>query len=212
MKKKAILLTGVILFLCTSVCYAKISGNRFRITKSEKEFDVYYYLTEDMKVIKNLKNNDVDVTQSFSLSKNGLNGEIRYSLFTDTGTDDSDLQTQYALTVLMCLNNIAGYEVPQNAVSLFREEDVKKEFNADFGCTAFIQEPKSDYSKGYNFMIVEFFYKEKQGLVMRTCLFNDFEFLGFNPDGSISPSSPWFSNYHTFKFMEKDKNGKYISE
>ena len=61
-------------------------------------------------------------------------------------------------------------------------------------------------------MMVEFFYKEKQGLVMRTFLFNDIDFIGINANGSISPDSVWFANYHTFKFMEKDKSGNYIVE
>lgn len=39
---------------------------------------------------------------------------------------------------------------------------------------------------------------------MRTFLFNDIEFIGINPDESISSDNPLFSNYHTFKFIEKD--------
>lgn len=209
--KKCFFLFTLILVL-SSNCFAKISGSRFKITESEKEFDLIYYLTEDMKVAENLDNNDVAITQSFSINKNGKSGEVRYSLFTDCGEDDSDLQIQYAMWVFMCINNIAGFEVPGNAISSFNNEDVKKEFNGDFGCTAFLQDPKSEYSNGFKYMMVEFFYKEKQGLVMRTFLFNDIDFIGINANGSISPDSVWFTNYHTFKFMEKDKSRNYIVE
>ena len=209
--KKYFLFFSLILIL-SSNCFATIISSRFKITESEKEFDLIYYLTEDMKVIENLDNNDVAITQTFSISKNGKSGELRYSLFTDCGEDDNDLQIQYAMWVFMCINNIAGFEVPSNSISSFNKEDVKKEFNGDFGCTAFIKNPKSEYTNGFKYMMVEFFYKEKQGLVMRTFLFNDIEFIGINSDGSISSDSPLFSNYHTFKFIEKDKSGDYIVE
>lgn len=39
---------------------------------------------------------------------------------------------------------------------------------------------------------------------MRTFLFNDIEFIGINSDESIPSDNPLFSNYHTFKFIEKD--------
>lgn len=39
---------------------------------------------------------------------------------------------------------------------------------------------------------------------MRTFLFNDIEFIGINSDESIPSDNPLFSNYHPFKFIEKD--------
>ncbi len=211
MNKKVILMF-LICFIAFCNCFAKIKGSRFKITESEKEFDVIYYLTEDIKVIDNNQNEDVNVTQTFSITRNKINAEVRYSLFTDIGEDDSDLQMQFAMLVFMCINNIAGFEVPGNSISSFNNDDVKKEFNGDFGCTAFLQDPKSDYAKGYKYMMVEFFCKEKQGVVMRTFLFNDLGFIGINENGQLSPDSIWFANYHTFAFMEKDKNGNFIHD
>ncbi|MBP5359623.1 MAG: hypothetical protein J6Y69_10655 [Treponema sp.] len=210
--KKSVVITILALFVLTSNCFAKIGASRFKITESEKEFDVIYYVSKDMKSVKNKKNPDVDVTQTFQVKKNKLKGELRYSLFTDCGGDDCDLEIQYAMWVYMCLNNVAGYEVPGDAISSFNDEDVKYEFNGDFGCTAFIQDPKSEYAKGYKYMMVEFFYKKDQGLVMRTFLFNDVAFVGIDEQGMISEDSPLFSNYHSFKFMEKDESGNFIEE
>lgn len=191
---------------------AKINSPGFKITESEEEFDVIYFQTEDMQPVESLENNDVAITQSFSIEKNGYKGELRYSLFTDCGISDDDLMVQYGLWSYMCLCNASGYEVPSSEIAQFSNSDVKEEFNGDLGCTAFIPQPQSEYGSGYNFMMVEFFYKKGQGLVMRSFLFNDFEFLGMNSDGSILSNSALFSNYHTFKFMEKDENGKYIIE
>lgn len=211
MNKKVFWLVLICLLACGN-CFSKIKDSRFKITESEEEFDVIYYLTEDMKVSENKKNEDVSITQTFLINKNDINAEVRYSLFTDIGKDDSDLKMQFAMWVFMCLNNIAGYEVPANAISSFNDEDVKKEFNGDFGCTAFLQAPKSDYAKDYKYMMVEFFCKEKQGIVMRAFLFNDLGFVGINEKGQLASDSIWFANYHTFKFMEKDKKGNFICE
>lgn len=207
---KKISLMILICFIALGNCFAIIQGSRFKITESEKEFDVLYFLTEDMKVIDNKQNEDINVTQTFSINKNKINAEVRYSLFTDIGEDDSDLQMQFSMLVFMCINNIAGFEVPGNAISSFKNEDVKKEFNGDFGCTAFLQDPKSDYAKDYKYMMVEFFCKEKQGVVMRVFLFNDLAFIGINENGHLSPDSIWFANYHTFEFMEKDAKGNFV--
>ena len=59
-------------------------------------------------------------------------------------------------------------------------------------------------------MMVEFFCKEKQGVVMRVFLFNDLAFIGINENGQLSPDSTWFANYHTFEFMEKDAKGNFV--
>ena len=55
MNKKVILMF-LICFIALGNCFAKIKGSRFKITESEKEFDVMYYLTEDMKVVDNKQN------------------------------------------------------------------------------------------------------------------------------------------------------------
>lgn len=195
--------------LC-GVLSAEIAKSRYKITDSEKEFDVAYYQTPDMKVTDPKENDDVNITQAFLIDKNNTQGELRYSLFTDLGGDRETLKMQYAMWVYMCANNIAGFEVPAGAFSNFNDDDVKNEFNGDFGCTAFIQNPESGYGNGYEYMMVEFFCKEGQGLVMRVFLFNSPDFLGLDSAGNVSASSPLFSNYHSFRFMEKDEKGDYI--
>lgn len=210
MRKLVLIFYGLILF--TNCLTAEIIGSRFKITNSEKEFDVAYYQTLDMKTIESKQNDDADITQSFMINKNNIQGELRYSLFTDIGGKQDDLKMQYAMWVYICTNNIAGFDVEEKSFSNFNVDDVKKEFNGDFGCTAFIQNPQSGYADGYKYMMVEFFYKANQGLVMRVFLFTSIDFLGMDGTGNILASSPLFTNYHTFKFMEKNKNGDYILE
>jgi len=208
--KKLIVALFCILILSDFII-AEITPSRFKITESENEFDVLYFVTPDMKVIEVQNTNDINTTQSFEILKNNLRGELRYSLFTDLGGESKVLKTQFAIWVFMCINNIAGFEVSGNSISNFNDRDVKNEFNGDFGCTVFIQNPKSEYGEGFQFMMVEFFCRENYGIVMRSFLFNDIKFVGMNPDGSISNTSPLFSNYHTFKYMEKDNNGNFTN-
>lgn len=212
MKNKRFIITTIIFVLLCNSLSAIILPSRFKVTESETEFDIIYYVTEDMKEVPPLKNNDVNITQSFAIEKNGVTGEVRYSLFTDCGGDEKSLKVQYAMWVFMCVNNAAGYEVPPDAISNFNDADVKNEFNGDFGCTVFLQDAVTEFGDGYKYMVIEFFYKKDQGLVMRTFMFNEVEFTGMNQDGSIAADSPLFTNYHTFKFMEKNEAGEFVSE
>ena len=204
LKNKYFILFILLFSAMTSICFAGIAGSRFKIAETPQDCEVFFMLTPDMEEIENKENDDVAVTKSFKITKNGLEGELRYSLFADTGTTKEDLKLQFAVWVFMCLNNIAGYEVPGNTISFFDDNDVKKEFNGDFGYTTFLQNPKSGYAEGYKYIMAEFFYKDGQGIVMRAYLFNDINFAGITKDG-IAEDSPLFSNYHTFKFVGENK-------
>ena len=61
MNKKIVLMILVCL-MALGNCFATILEPRFEITKSEQEFNVIYYVTEDMKVLETKQNEDVNVT------------------------------------------------------------------------------------------------------------------------------------------------------
>ncbi len=62
---------------------------------------------------------------------------LRYSLFTDTGTDESNAKMQTYIWSLVCTKNIAGYDFPSKGLTPYGDNDVKGEFNGDFGFNAF---------------------------------------------------------------------------
>ena len=93
--KKLLLGLCVLLLFCGCLS-AEIAKSRYKITKSEKEFDIAYYQTPDMKVVDSKENEDVNVTQTFIINKNNVQGELRYSLFTDLGGDKDQFKMQYA--------------------------------------------------------------------------------------------------------------------
>lgn len=208
--KKSLSAVFAVFVMIQSFCSAEIMGSRFKITESEKEFDVMYYVTPEMKVKEVTQNDDVAITQAFEISKDNIKADVYYSLFTDTGGAEESLMMDYVMWVFMCVNNSVGYEVDLEALSVFNNSDVQQEFNGDFGCTGFFQNPVSDYANGHQYMMVEFFYKQNQGLVMRSFLFDDIGFMGITEDGHMSPDSLWLANYHTFEFMEKNDKGEFI--
>lgn len=202
MKKKSLILSALI-FAAASLCFAEIASPRFKITESEEEFDVIYFVPKTMKVLEPAQNEDLAVTQAFMISKNGISAELRYSLFTDTGGSSESFNQQYVMLVFTCLSNIYGKPFPLENIKNFNPDDVKKEFNGDFGCTVTFSDFDSDYGKGYKYMNVCFFYKQDQGLVMRVFLTNDLAFFGINEDGTYFSDNLMTTYFHSFKFMEK---------
>lgn len=198
MKKQLI---SIILLLAATSSFAEIAKMRFKLTESTEEFNINYIETPDMTLIESKENPDVAVTRTYKIKKGNEEGELRYSLFTDTGTDDSNAKMQAYIWALVCTKNMAGYDFPSKSLTPYGDNDVKGEFNGDYGFNAFIKSPKSVYSEGYNYIYADFFYKIGQGLVVRTFLFKDISFTGVNDDGSIKSDSAMFTNYDSFKFF-----------
>ncbi len=182
----------------------------FSITTNPEEFDLLYYVTPEMREIPPLDNDDVAVTQAFEIRRGDLQGEVRYSLFTDTLPAGTDSALRFAVMTFMCASNIAGYEIPMESIASYAPADVKNEFNADLGGTVMIQKPVSEFGAGYDYISLDVFYKEGQGFVARTFLFNDPAFLGLTAQGNMDWNSPFWTHFHGFTFVEKDSDGQYI--
>jgi len=108
----------------------------------------------------------------------GGNYELRYSLFAQTEHNAANIHRSFALFVIPIIYSAAGFEVDLNEVELYDEQDVADEFNGDIGVSVFIQDPLSEYSSGYRFMLLSFFCKINQGILMQTILFDDIDFAG----------------------------------
>jgi len=116
------------------------------------------------------------------------NYELRYSLFAQTEYDVANIHRSFALFIIPIINSVAGFEVDLNEVELYNEEDVADEFNGDIGVSAFIPDPPSEYADGYRFMLLSFFCKINQGIVMQAILFDEIEFVGTGEFLEISHS------------------------
>ncbi len=193
----------ICLIATVSLSFAEIAKSRFKITENNQEFDIKYIVTRDMQQILSKENPDISVFKTFKIKKGNEEGELRYSLFTDINeTDFTNAKMQAYIWSLVCTKNIAGYDFPSNKLTQYGDNDVKGEFNGDYGFTAYIANPQSRYAEGYNYIYADFFYKKGQGLVARAFLFKDISFVGLNSDGSVREDSALFTNYDSFKFYD----------
>ena len=155
-----------------------------------EEFDVDIYQYPHMILIENPQSEQLDTVYTFSNEESSY--EIRYTFFKQTISNYPNIKIAFVMCILPIFWNIAGYELDN--ISNFNDSDVKNEFNGDFGSTGFIVDPNSDFGKGYKFIMADFFYKENQGIVVRTILFNDLNFVQLN--------EKFLEIYHSFSFHE----------
>lgn len=116
--------------------------------------------------------------------------ESRYIMFSETKKID-DIKQQVGLWSYMVIQNIAGDEAAVRSTTSFNDSDVKKEFNADYGLTSFIQNGTSDFCAGYKYIMLNFFYKKNVGIMCQAILFNDVNFIKTNE---------FMALFHTFKY------------
>jgi hypothetical protein len=150
------------------------------------EFDVDIYQYPHMIMI------DSPVSDAFgtvcTFVDGGGNYELRYGLFPQTEYNAANIHRSFALFIIPVINRAAGFEVDLNEVELYDGQDVADEFNGDIGVSVFISAPPSEFGGGYAFMLLSFFCKINQGIVMQTILFDDIEFAGTGEFEDISHS------------------------
>jgi hypothetical protein len=175
-----------LMVLIPVIAMAEIVGIPF----AAEEFDVDILQHPNMLLINNPHSKQLDTYYTFTNAKK--NYQIRYTFFKQTEMDYQNIRMAYSVFILPIILNVAGYEevgMPND----FYDNDVKKEFNGDFGSTISIKNPKSDFCKGYKYIMLNFYYKTNQGIVVQSILFNDVSFL---------KSKDLLEIFHSFRFHE----------
>jgi hypothetical protein len=174
-----------LMVLTPVIAMTEITGIPF----TQEEFDVDIFQYPHMLLIDNPSSEQLDTYYTFT--NKSKNYQIRYTFFKQTEINYKDIRMAYSFFILPIIWNVAGYE--EGGISNFNDSDVKNEFNGDFGSTVFIQNPKSDFSKGYKYIMLNFYYKTNQGIVVQSILFNDLKFL---------KEKYLLEIFHSFKFHE----------
>lgn len=214
--KKLIVLISVLLSFSATTVFAEIRGINFKPTESEKEFDVFYsYNTNYMDIIEVKNNESVDVTQAFRIRDiPGANykAEVRYSLFTDTGTSPDMAIAEFGMFAMTCIMNATGLDMDNIPGTTYNVDEIQSVFNCDSGfTTTILPDIKTDFCKDYKYVKIDFFFKRGQGIVMRTFLADDLEFWGVNETGKkYTMNCPYNYFFDYFEFMDKDKNGNFV--
>jgi hypothetical protein len=154
-----------------------------------EEFDVDIFQFPHMLLIDNPSSEQLDTYYTFTDDKSTY--QIRYGFFKQTEMNYANIRVAFSFIVLPVIWNVAGYE--EGGISNFNDNDVKAEFNGDFGCTVFIQNPQSDFGDGYKYIMLNFYYKLNQGIVVQSILFNDLNFI---------QNEYFMEIFHSFKFHE----------
>jgi hypothetical protein len=175
----------ILLVLIPFVAMAEIADIPF----VPEEFDVDILQYPHMILIDNPKSEQLDSYYTFTNTESSY--QIRYSFFKQTNKDDPNIKMSYAFMLMPVIFNVAGYE--ETGASNFNDNDVKNEFNGDFGATVFIQNPESDFGEGYKYIMLNFYYKNNQGIVVQSILFNDLNFI---------QNEYFLEIFHSFRFHE----------
>ncbi|QQO10866.1 hypothetical protein [Breznakiella homolactica] len=179
------------LFIMVTVISTMVSAEIMDIPFLPEEFDVDILQYPHMLLIDNPESEQLDSYYTFTDKNNTY--QIRYAFFKQQGSesDQQKLKIPYSFLVLPIIWNVAGYE--EMGISNFNDSDVKAEFNGDFGSTVFIQNPTSDFGKEYRYIMINFYCKVNQGIVVQSLLFNDINFV---------TTEQFLEVFHSFKFQE----------
>jgi|GEM_PF-5282007 len=155
------------------------------------EFPIDLYQYPHMILIDNPESVHLDTVYSFTNTER--NYQIRYTFFRQTNRDDPNIRTPFAVMMVPIIWNIAGREVTN--VNNFNDMEVGLAFNGDFGATIFIENPRSDFTEGFDYILLNFFYKNNQGFIVQSIFSNDPHFFTFE--------NIVFSDiFHSFRFRD----------
>lgn len=126
----------------------------------------------------------------YALRDKGEKYEVRYTLFKQIEKQD-DMRKQAAIWANLVTMSIGGSKESVRSTKDYEDSEVQKEFNADFGFSAILSSETTDFTNEFDFIMVNFFYKENLGIMCQTILFND---------ADIFKSEEFFKAFHSFRF------------
>jgi len=189
MRKRSLWIIGLTLITATSA-FAKINQLNFAPKPfDDNSYTILVYDTTNQLKVQPLNSQSYD----FAFRDKQSRFEIRYTMFSQTGPTE-DFKSQVAMWAVMVLQNIAGNEKTIRSATPFKNADVKAEFQADYGLTAFIVDGSSDFTQGWKYAMVNFFYKKKIGIMCQAILFKD---ASFARDPLLNKM------FHSFHFNEQ---------
>lgn len=181
----------LVFFLITlSLCAEGAREHPF--TAEEFDVDIYRYPYMILRGNDNPARDDAATAYTFMDADDRF--ELRYGFFTQTEEPYvENIRRSFALFIIPIIHHAAGFEVDLHEVELYDSRDVAEEYYGDIGVSVFIPAPPSDYGGGYAFMLLSFFFKIDQGIVMQTVLFDDIEFAGTDEFAEVT---------HSFRFHD----------
>jgi hypothetical protein len=122
-----------------------------------------------------------DVPYQLGFRITGRAYEVRCSLFPQSyllrQSQNGEIGRYVPLFVQGLMACIAQQDLPRTRSSELPMESVRREFGADVGFTALLQGGNSEFSRGFQYVVLNALYKRGKGVVVVCILFNDPEEL-----------------------------------
>jgi hypothetical protein len=172
-----------------------ISGIPDDVLTRYAEQGVILDLPEGAYLVPQVEQQDAYYDVAFALPDREI--EFRLALYSPEfalGGGDMALEQQLGMTMMLIVLNISQEMIGESSFQQFPYEVVNREFGADFGVTGLV-EGRSDFSKGWRYVLVEGFIREGRGTVIKYALFNDPDVLF---DGVMGADAAIFDAYYCF--------------
>lgn len=200
MKKR--ILTIVLLSVAV-FAFAYSIGTHFEPASNGKTIKIDYDIPDFFEEFElpEAQQQEVSVERCFKMKFDGVDGECRFLLYADTGVSEKNFWADVRFWDLLILRNIVG-KGAHTQMKYYEREGTN--FNADTFGSCIIQNPTSEFAKGYQFAMLESAYKKDMGICYRVFLTNNPRFWGYVEEGKIDPKADFFKYRGTWWFDTPD--------
>ncbi|MBO6218993.1 MULTISPECIES: hypothetical protein [unclassified Treponema] len=142
----------------------------------------------------------VSPDKSYKVTFNGHEGEMHFILFAENRYSPKFKNDVQMWVKLICMNMLGEHKRLLENWFVCNENEKS---NAEYAGVYLSTNNTSDFSKDYNFALVEIYYRKLQGICMKVSLANSIEFYGFDKDGQFNQeNSDFFKYYGLFEFKK----------
>lgn len=195
MHKKLLLITILILSL-NQLIYSQNKNIKIDeiIIQKYKEYGIIIDLPDTHYIVDNVNQKNAKYDFAYKVPSQDVEYRMNYIEDTFLNLKNSGLSTEQILYFILqpiAANLSQQFNSPTN-FNAFPTESVMHEFNTPYGLTGMVL-GNSDFTGDWNYVIIEGFYKENIGFIIRYALFNDIsEFTKMNFEARKA--------YNSFKF------------
>lgn len=190
---KRIYFVLIALLFCISMTYTE-NINVQEIVDSYNEYGIIITLPDTHIIVDQIE--QYDAKYDFAFKVKSQNVEYRISYVSDKFEDfkKNGMTNEEIINFILVPTaaNISQQFSSPTSFNPFPKEAVKREFNTEFGLTALVQ-GNSMFSGEWTYVMIDGFYKENIGFIIRYSLFDDLEEFTKNDKDS-------YEAYHVFRF------------
>lgn len=147
----------------------------FPVSNGEENMNIIYKIPDFFEEFTLPEENQQEISpdRSFRVKFDGIDGEVHFVLFADTGVDKNNSMREVDSWNTLILQNLAGYGVFRN---MKYSDKIAKIFKGQIHGACMVQPKSSSFARDYKYAFVDSTYKQGVGICMRIFLMNDQKF------------------------------------